>query len=106
MCKNNYYSPELKIQIIKEYLNGGISYNSLIKKYNIKDTHTIRVWVKKYKEFGELYFYEEKRGRKSSGRPLKELDFDSLSKDEQIKYLQKQLYHKQLENDVLKKSLH
>lgn len=105
MRKNNYYSPEFKIKIVKEYLKGGISYESLIKKYNIKDTRQIRDWVKKYQEFGESSFYEEKRGRKgdSTGRPPKELDLNSLTKDEQIEYLKKQLYYKQLENDVLKK---
>ncbi len=105
MRKNNYYSPELKIQIVEEYLKGDISYGSLRSKYNMPSATQIKDWVKQYNKFGESSFYEEKRGRKgsSTGRPPKELDLNSLTKDEQIEYLKKQLYYKQLENDVLKK---
>ena len=108
MRKNNIYTPEFKIKLVKEYLKGGISYNSLKNKYNIASKTQIFEWVKQYNEFGESSFYEEKRGHKggSSGRPPKELDLNSLTKDEQIEYLKKQLYYKQLENDVLKKWLH
>ena len=105
MRKNNRYSPEFKIKVVKEYLEGGISHDGLKNKYNLASKTQIFEWVKQYNEFGESSFYEEKRGRKgsSTGRPPKELDFNSLTKDEQIEYLKKQLYYKQLENDVLKK---
>ena len=93
MRKNNRYSPEFKIKLVKEYLKGGISYESLKNKYNMVDSTPIKDWVKKYQEFGESSFYEEKRGHKSgsTGRPPKELDLNSLTKDEQIEYLKKKL---------------
>ena len=105
MRKNNIYTPEFKIKLVKEYLKGGVSYESLKNKYNIPNKRQIKTWVDKYQEFGESSFYKEKRGHKggSTGRPPKELDLNSLTKDEQIEYLKKQLYYKQLENDVLKK---
>ncbi len=105
MRKNNTYTPEFKIKLVKEYLKGGMSYNDLKSKYNIPSATPIKGWVKQYQELGKSSFYEEKRGRKcgSTGRPPKELDLNSLTKDEQIEYLKKQLYYKQLENDVLKK---
>ena len=94
MRKNNHYKPEFKIKLVKEYLKGGMSYESLKNKYNIVDSTPIKDWVKKYKEFGESYFCEEKRGRsKGGGRPK---DYNKMTDAEKVKYLE-------MENAVLKK---
>lgn len=47
------YSFELKIKIIKEYLDGGGGYNYLAKKYGVKSKTQIENWVRIYEEFGE-----------------------------------------------------
>ena len=46
--RNRIYTPELKIQIIEEYLAGTQSILDLCKKHKISDTHVVRRWIKKY----------------------------------------------------------
>lgn len=93
MRKNNAYTPEFKIKLVKEYLKGGMSYNDLKSKYNIPSATPIKGWVKQYNELGKSSFYEEKRGRKSTGRPK---DYDKMTDAEKVKYLE-------MENAILKK---
>ena len=42
------YNAEFKMKLVKEYLEGKISYNELAKKYSIPNKETIRVWVNAY----------------------------------------------------------
>lgn len=94
MRKNNIYTPEFKIKLVKEYLKGGVSYESLKNKYNIPNKRQIKTWVDKYQEFGKSYFYKEKRGRsKGGGRPK---DYNKMTDAEKVKYLE-------MENAILKK---
>lgn len=46
------YSAEFKIKLVKEYLEGKISYNELAIKYSIPNKETIRVWVNTYESQG------------------------------------------------------
>ena len=90
MRKNNNYTSELKLQIIKEYLNGNLSYDSIAKKYNIRSSTQIKLWVKQYQEFGKDYFKIEKHGRP---KKKKELDINKMSIEEQLHYYK-------MENDI------
>ncbi len=47
------YTFELKKKVVLEYLNGGIGYIPLAKKYGIKSEANIKVWVSKYKKYGD-----------------------------------------------------
>jgi len=42
------YSKELKVQVIKEYLIGNCTYESLANKYNISTREIVRGWILKY----------------------------------------------------------
>ena len=46
------YNLELKLKIVKEYLEGNIGYASLAKKYNIKSESELKRWVNSYKTQG------------------------------------------------------
>ncbi len=46
--KFNTYSQHFKLKAVKEYLKGEKGYKSLCKELGIKDTKTLREWVKKY----------------------------------------------------------
>ena len=47
------YTFELKKKVVLEYLNGGIAYVPLAKKYGIKSHNNIEIWVAKYKKYGD-----------------------------------------------------
>ena len=46
------YSSEFKYQVVQEYLNGTVGYNTLACKYDIKSKTQIQNWVAVYREFG------------------------------------------------------
>ena len=46
------YSTEFKYKLVKRYLEGNESYESLAKSFNIPDKYQIRVWVNAYKTLG------------------------------------------------------
>ena len=71
--KNNKYSKELKLQEVKDYLNGEGSYETLKEKYKLRSSTQLKNWVMWYnghKEFkerssakGEIYMT---KGRKTT----------------------------------------
>lgn len=85
---NNKYSKELKIQIVKLYLETDINYNEIINKYGIKSKTQLYSWVKKYKLYGEKAF------KNNLSKPNFNLQFNSL--DEEVNFLR-------IENSYLKK---
>ena len=52
---NRSYTAELKQQGVEDYLSGGISIQGICKKYQIRDTHTFRNWIKVYNAHGEFH---------------------------------------------------
>lgn len=59
------YSTELKIKVVKKYLESNISYKPLVDKYDISKTTVIRTWVNAYKSQGYERLKAKKRGRPS-----------------------------------------
>lgn len=58
--RNNCYSRDFKVQVVKEYLDGVASPNDLIIKYNIPGTSTLIRWIKMYNNHIELKDYDPK----------------------------------------------
>ena len=46
------YNTEFKLKVVKEYLEGNISYKESAKKYSIPDKHTVSTWVNAYESQG------------------------------------------------------
>ena len=46
------YSTAFKQQVVQEYLNGAVGYNTLACKYDIKSKTQIQNWVAVYRKFG------------------------------------------------------
>jgi transposase len=46
--KNTSYPAEIKTTAVKDYLAGGGSYMEICKRYGIKSTRQLRVWILKY----------------------------------------------------------
>jgi transposase len=59
------YSGEFKLMLVKEYLEGELSYRSLAKKYEIPTT-SLRGWVKTFNNFGENRLLNNKEYRSYS----------------------------------------
>ena len=47
------YNPKFKHQVIKEYLNGNVTYAYLTQKYQISSSKQVQEWVRQYKLFGK-----------------------------------------------------
>ena len=104
--KNKNYSPEFKISVILDMRNNHLSYSETVRKYWGTQTKaetanyrfTLRNWERIYLEEGEIGFMEEKRGRKSTGRPRKKPL--NKSKEEDLIAENQRL---RMENECLKK---
>ena len=46
----SYYSNQMKIQAVKEYLKGGVSMLSVCAKYRISGTLSLKTWIEAYNE--------------------------------------------------------
>lgn len=58
--RNKSYSKEFKEKVIREYLDGCSSYETLAIKYQIPSIQTIANWIKKYNNHIELKDYDPK----------------------------------------------
>lgn len=87
--KNNSYTAEFRISIVKEKLSSNLSYRELGRKYGINKC-VIQSWVCKYEEKGEVALITDSRGRTGAGRPPKSATTTNISKKE-IKTIDKQL---------------
>ncbi|WP_343288286.1 helix-turn-helix domain-containing protein [Turicibacter bilis] len=90
--RNFTYSPKLKLQAVKRYLNGQ-SCSSICEQLKIQDPKRIYVWAKAYQDKGELAFIDQ-RGKQATGRPKTKF----MSLEEEVEYLRAQ-------NLLLKKSI-
>ncbi len=97
--KNNYYPPELKLDIINEVLIMGNSIYTTSLKYALPNTGLLCNWISKFKENG-YNILEKPRGRTSKMKNIKKIEKNELSKVEQ---LEKELEYLRAENAVLKK---
>ena len=87
--KNKIYSPEFKISVILDMRSNHLSYSETVRKYWGTQTKaetanyrfTLRNWERIYLEEGEIGFMEEKRGRKSTGRPRKKTLDEQVEED-------------------------
>ncbi|MBJ8018484.1 transposase [Bacillus cereus group sp. N34] len=55
------YSDKLKIQVVKNYLNGEGSQSPIAKKYKLRSRTQLMNWVRKYQKTGDI---SDLRGQK------------------------------------------
>jgi transposase-like protein len=86
--KHPQYTIEQKNEILTTYFNKEVSRIQLEKQFDIGHS-VFKKWVQQYREFGTTV---DNRGRgtkseiPSKGRP-KKIDFESMSREELIKYI-------------------
>lgn len=93
MGKHQNYTNELKLSIVKRYLENGESTERLAQEIGANHSVVAR-WIRKYRSGGESELFREMRGVKSTGRPKKY--YDNLA--EELKQVK-------MEHDLLKKVL-
>ena len=91
------YSSELKVKVLKEYLEGNIRPSDLVRKYDLSSRFILRDWIRKYRKGGFDELYVDNRGKSSTGRPKKNnVNYDLMTDKEKISYLE-------MEVEILKK---
>lgn len=66
---NRSYSAELKLQAVRDYLEGGLSQYQIIDKYKIASTTQLSNWIKKYNRHSSLKAYSGGTKAMTKGRP-------------------------------------
>ena len=111
--KNKKYSPEFKVRVIMDMRENGLSQRETVRKYwgtkskAEEDCYRsqVRAWKRKYMEEGEAGLMEERRGRKSTGRPRKEPLSKEIEDDliAENRRLRERLEYAEAEIEYLKK---
>ena len=86
------YSIEEKEKIVLIYLNGEMSANEIVDKFDLASASGFHTWVRTYKKYGHL---KDNRGKATKldipnkGRPKKELDkpLEEFTREELIEKL-------------------
>ncbi|MBR1763584.1 MAG: transposase [Eubacterium sp.] len=101
MGKQRKYTPEFKVQCVKDVLEGRKSIKQVANENDFRRS-ILQQWIKHFKEGGEEYFYEEHRGKGSgTGNPYAALHRKkNLSELERLELENLKL---RVENERLKK---
>lgn len=94
--KNNFYSKELKQEIIDKVLVDGEIITSAAILYGLSSNSLLFSWIKSYKE-SNYVIVEKKKGRQphTMTKPKTkriEIDYASMNDDEKIKYLEEKKF--------------
>ena len=102
--KNNYYSPELKLEIINNVLIGGKSIIGTAIEYGLASDGLLHSWINSYRNNGYV-IVEKKKGRPSTMNKENQFNkkYEDMSPEEKIKYLENKNLYLEAENEYLKK---
>ncbi len=68
---NKRYTPEFKIKVVETMRKEEMSHRETAREFEISNHNVVAKWERIYLEEGKEGLYVERRGRKSTGRPLK-----------------------------------
>lgn len=97
MAKGRKTTFEERIDIVKDYIESGSSYEDVAEKYGIS-YQQIYQWVRKYQEHG-IDGLQDRRGKRKAPEDMTEIDRLRA----ELKMEQAKVKHLELENRVLKK---
>ena len=100
------YTPEFKVKAVKENLQGkGPSQIFAENGFDLmligsdKPKETLKRWRKTFQLYGEEGFFEERRGKGSTGRPPSK----DLSAEKKLEKAEARIKYLEAENELLKK---
>ena len=70
---NKKYTGEFQQMIVETMQKEGMSYSEEVREFDVCDHHQIMSWERIYFYEGSEGLYVERRGRKSTGRPPKQI---------------------------------
>ena len=70
---NKRYTGEFKQEVVETMMREKLSYTEAARQFDVSDHHRVASWERIYLEEGPEGLYVERRGRKSTGRPPKQL---------------------------------
>lgn len=70
---NKKYTGEFKQMAVETMRKEGLSYREAARQFEIADHKRVAIWERIYLEEGPEGLYVDRRGRKSTGRPPKQL---------------------------------
>ena len=83
---NKRYTGEFKQMVVEAIQKEGLSYREVARQYEICDHKQVAKWERIYLEEGPEGLYVERRGRKSTGRPLKpEVEEDLIAELQRLR---------------------
>lgn len=100
--KNNYYSIEFKKEAINRVLINGETLNEVSIDMGLSNIGLISSWIRKYKGMG-YNVIENKRERKISMAKETKKNYEEMSAEEKIKFLENKNIYLEAENTYLKK---
>lgn len=68
---NKRYTPEFKIMVVETMRKDGLSYKEAARQFDVSSDTVVAKWERIYLEEGADGLRIERRGHKSTGRPLK-----------------------------------
>ena len=109
--RNNSYSLEFKLKVVKLYLTGEMSYQSIANEMKINNPSIIARWVKEFRKEGIEGLKAKKRGRPSNmpstdkNKNLKTKSNKTKEELSEVEKLREENYWLQMEVDILKKKI-
>ena len=104
--RNGHYDSRFKLEVVRYYLQKGLSLNQTAGYFKIPNEGIISQWVKIYERSGAIGLSSKPRGRKRSIMARKPAKKETLSKDpatQKLAEMQKELDYLRAENAFLKK---
>ena len=108
---NTKYLPEFKLSVIMDMRENHLGYKETARKYGLVKSsmggaiYTLHRWERIYLEEGAAGLMEERRGRKSTGRPRKQpleksVEEDLIAENQRLK---ERIEYLEAENEYIKK---
>ena len=102
--KNNYYSMDLKLQMITKVLVNSQSIQSTAIEFGLPSKSILSQWITKYKE-NNYVIVEKTKGRTSTmnKNTVRIKKYQDMTPEEKVKYLEEKNIYLEAENEYLKK---